>query len=235
MPIRRAIRASVSIPLVLCPYEEMNDMYRREVYVDGGLVDNFPLHIFDGTRLSLDPKDSFFKVIAENLRDTGTGAAAARAIENANHIRDNVMSPDERTLGFLLLTQREIDESTQFTRCLHFHRFVDSLGVEERSTLTESGRLAIPRGSKLGKAYWEECEERKTNRRRYKRTRTHLCMLMEAILRHQDTEWFKMLAIGGGMSRRNAAEIWQNEAVSNTCDCERRNVRAPPSCPLPFR
>ena len=46
---------------------------------DGGLVDNFPLHIFDGSRLSLDPKDSFFKTIAENLRDVGTGAAAATA------------------------------------------------------------------------------------------------------------------------------------------------------------
>lgn len=37
---------------------------------------------------------------------------------------------------------------------------------------------------------------------------------VDAILRQQDSEWFRMLAIGGGMSRRNAAEIWRREEES---------------------
>jgi|688.fasta_scaffold191440_4 NTE family protein len=43
IPIRTAIRLSMGIPLLFEPYS-YNDTY----FADGGILDNFPLHVFDG-------------------------------------------------------------------------------------------------------------------------------------------------------------------------------------------
>lgn len=42
IPIRKAVRISMSIPLLFEPVE-----YNSCLYVDGGLLDNFPIHTFD--------------------------------------------------------------------------------------------------------------------------------------------------------------------------------------------
>lgn len=59
-PIRRAVRMSVALPGVFQCVREMNNDY-EDVYVDGGLLCNYPIHAFDGWWLSMDPKDTFFK------------------------------------------------------------------------------------------------------------------------------------------------------------------------------
>lgn len=43
IPIRKAVRASMSIPYLFTP-EKVGD----DIFVDGGVLDNFPLHVFDG-------------------------------------------------------------------------------------------------------------------------------------------------------------------------------------------
>ena len=43
IPIRLAVRMSIGIPFVFEPYH-YNDSY----FVDGGVLDNYPLHVFDG-------------------------------------------------------------------------------------------------------------------------------------------------------------------------------------------
>lgn len=43
MPIRKAIRMSLSIPYLFEPVKMNNNLY-----VDGGLLDNYPIHVFDG-------------------------------------------------------------------------------------------------------------------------------------------------------------------------------------------
>lgn len=43
IPIRLAVRLSIGIPFVFEPYH-YNDSY----FVDGGVLDNYPLHVFDG-------------------------------------------------------------------------------------------------------------------------------------------------------------------------------------------
>lgn len=42
IPIRKAVRISMSIPLLFEPMEHNNCLY-----VDGGLLDNYPIHVFD--------------------------------------------------------------------------------------------------------------------------------------------------------------------------------------------
>jgi NTE family protein len=43
IPIRVAVRLSMGIPIIFQPY-----LYNNNYFVDGGLLDNFPLHVFDG-------------------------------------------------------------------------------------------------------------------------------------------------------------------------------------------
>lgn len=43
IPIRKAVRMSMGIPLMFEPYE-----YHGSYFVDGGVLDNYPLHCFDG-------------------------------------------------------------------------------------------------------------------------------------------------------------------------------------------
>ncbi|EDO48969.1 predicted protein, partial [Nematostella vectensis] len=60
MPIRRAVRMSIALPGVFQSVREVNnDM--EDVYVDGGLLCNYPIHAFDGWWLSMKPEDTFFK------------------------------------------------------------------------------------------------------------------------------------------------------------------------------
>lgn len=43
IPIRVAVRMSMGIPCMFEPYE-----YNNNYFVDGGMLDNYPLHVFDG-------------------------------------------------------------------------------------------------------------------------------------------------------------------------------------------
>jgi len=43
MPIKEAVRMSMRVPILFFPHK-----YNKDYYVDGGLLDNYPLHVFDG-------------------------------------------------------------------------------------------------------------------------------------------------------------------------------------------
>eukprot|EP00058_Branchiostoma_floridae_P013955 XP_002599443.1 hypothetical protein BRAFLDRAFT_81059 [Branchiostoma floridae] len=58
-PIRKAVRMSMSIPGLFEPV--LTDYHgSKELYVDGGVICNYPLHSFDGWWLSMEEEDSFF-------------------------------------------------------------------------------------------------------------------------------------------------------------------------------
>ncbi|XP_047136379.1 uncharacterized protein LOC100213281 isoform X1 [Hydra vulgaris] len=59
-PIKMAVRMSMALPGVFQSVKYVNDE-NTDVYVDGGLLCNYPIHAFDGWWLSMDPHDSFFK------------------------------------------------------------------------------------------------------------------------------------------------------------------------------
>ncbi|XP_071111820.1 uncharacterized protein [Haliotis cracherodii] len=57
-PIMEALAMSFSIPVVMKPkYSFVNG--RGEYFVDGGVLNNYPINTFDGWYLSMDPKHSF--------------------------------------------------------------------------------------------------------------------------------------------------------------------------------
>ncbi|CAC5393494.1 unnamed protein product [Mytilus coruscus] len=62
MPIRMAVRMSMSIPGVFQSVQEKL-FGETNYYVDGGVICNYPIHCFDGWWLSLDHSDSFLQKI----------------------------------------------------------------------------------------------------------------------------------------------------------------------------
>ncbi|XP_070567300.1 uncharacterized protein [Ptychodera flava] len=58
MPIRVAVRMSVSIPGMYQPVRWCNGEY-TDFFVDGGMLVNFPIHCYDGWWLSMKREDSF--------------------------------------------------------------------------------------------------------------------------------------------------------------------------------
>ncbi|XP_011672450.2 uncharacterized protein LOC100893728 [Strongylocentrotus purpuratus] len=67
MPMRLAVRMSTSIPGVLFPVTRA-DNDRNDMYIDGGVICNYPVHCFDGWWLSMKLEDSFFNKI-RHLQD----------------------------------------------------------------------------------------------------------------------------------------------------------------------
>ncbi|KAL8563991.1 hypothetical protein ACOMHN_025322 [Nucella lapillus] len=97
MPIRMALRMSMAIPGLFSAMK-----YKRlgveDVYVDGGVLCNYPVHCFDGWYLSMDPKHSFLRQL-QPLRDI--------PIIMERHNRFG--SFNDRTLGMLLYSDAEED------------------------------------------------------------------------------------------------------------------------------
>ncbi|XP_054767411.2 uncharacterized protein LOC129274662 [Lytechinus pictus] len=60
MPIRSALRMSISAPFVFVPVMRQH-MGRTDLYIDGGVLCNYPVHCFDGWWLSMKPEDSLLK------------------------------------------------------------------------------------------------------------------------------------------------------------------------------
>lgn len=76
MPIRKAIRISMSIPFLFEPCKTDDGMY----CVDGGLLDNYPLHVFDG-----------------------------RTPDDLNS-RMNLSVPNHKVLGLNIMTQSNVED-----------------------------------------------------------------------------------------------------------------------------
>jgi len=103
MAVRVATRMSMSLPVMLQPVDLVHatpqmEQVVSEVYVDGGLLCNNPVHVFDGWWLSRLPGDSFLRRL--------------RPIEHASehYPRSSRFSPiNQRTIGFTLVAAGESD------------------------------------------------------------------------------------------------------------------------------
>ncbi|XP_014784577.1 uncharacterized protein LOC106879487 isoform X2 [Octopus bimaculoides] len=96
MPVRLAVRMSMSIPVMFHPPKyyasDGTDMH----YADGGLLCNYPIHCFDGWWLSMAPKDNFINRL--------------RPLEQLHEFFDKSVRFDtfnKKTLGFLLFSDDE--------------------------------------------------------------------------------------------------------------------------------
>lgn len=104
MPVRLAARISMSLPVLLQPVAVRTEQnasdseVQADLYVDGGLLCNNPIHAFDGWWLSLRKEDSFLRRI--------------KSLETASqHYPRSVRfgTANERTLGFTLFSDSEAD------------------------------------------------------------------------------------------------------------------------------
>lgn len=110
MPVRVAVRMSMSLPVLLQPVllqkaAAAQDVDSAEVYVDGGLLCNNPIHAFDGWWLSMTPEDSFLRRVLD--LDDAAGYYT-------RSVRFSPVNP--RTLGFTLFSTDEADVTRAWVR-----------------------------------------------------------------------------------------------------------------------
>ncbi len=106
MPVRLAVGMSMSLPVLMIPYRvvrHLGETRQADLYTDGGLLCNFPVHAFDGWWLSLAAADTFL----QRLRPLS---------DMADHVHDQVrfQPRNPRTLGFTVFDQLELDASQRW-------------------------------------------------------------------------------------------------------------------------
>ncbi|XP_077977071.1 uncharacterized protein LOC144432681 [Glandiceps talaboti] len=129
LPIRWAIRMSTAIPGFYEPVKYPNGK-NIDMYVDGGLLVNYPVHCFDGWWLSMKPEDGFLKKLSE-LQKT----------KELKRSRFNEFNA--RTLGVLIYSKENCDIGEQKLA----DRDADFLGDEipdlPTTTITQDRRERI--------------------------------------------------------------------------------------------
>ncbi|XP_046356152.2 uncharacterized protein LOC124135044 [Haliotis rufescens] len=97
MPIRVAVRMSMSIPGLFTPIEYYQHG-SEDTFIDGGVLCNYPVHCFDGWFLSMDKSDNFITRL--------------QPLEDLPILYENRFRPTNsfnKTLGFLLYSDAERD------------------------------------------------------------------------------------------------------------------------------
>ncbi|XP_071955975.1 uncharacterized protein [Antedon mediterranea] len=95
MPIIVALRMSMSLPALLCAVKyKLRD--HEDVYVDGGLLCNYPIHVYDGWWLSMEEENTFFK----RLRPV-------TSIPMMFNTKERFKEKNKETLGLSLYTESE--------------------------------------------------------------------------------------------------------------------------------
>ncbi|XP_071966234.1 uncharacterized protein [Antedon mediterranea] len=97
LPIRIAVRMSMAIPGLFGSVKYFN-YGTTDIYVDGGLLCNYPVHCFDGWWLSLNEQDSFLRRL-QPLEDIG------RLWDK----KERFGTPTNKTIGLLLYASDESD------------------------------------------------------------------------------------------------------------------------------
>ncbi|XP_060070451.1 uncharacterized protein LOC132550406 [Ylistrum balloti] len=99
MPVRLAVRMSMSIPGMFqvvkynhCPH------LRPNMYIDGGVLCNYPIHCFDGWWLSMKPEDTFIHRMCDGQQLPVILSKACRFGKKS-----------DKTLGFLVYSETEAD------------------------------------------------------------------------------------------------------------------------------
>ncbi|XP_071955237.1 uncharacterized protein [Antedon mediterranea] len=95
MPVILALRMSMSLPVLLGAVKyKLRDT--EDVFVDGGILCNFPIHVYDGWWLSMAPEDNYFR----RLRPV---SEVPRLFETNNRFKPT----NNETLGVCLYTADE--------------------------------------------------------------------------------------------------------------------------------
>ena len=115
MPIRLAIRASMSLPFVYKPVE----LSPGECYVDGGVLDNYPLRCFDGWYLSTQDEDDLLsKVIKSNPDVMKVDTPSHEVIQAMSDCMSTAfVGVNTKTIGFRLSNDESAGKSAFVLFC----------------------------------------------------------------------------------------------------------------------
>lgn len=106
MPVRLAVGMSMSLPVLMVPYRVVRSPDGKvpaDLYTDGGLLCNYPVHAFDGWWLSMAPKDTFLQRLRPLER-------VSELVHDA--VRFHPRNP--RTLGFTVFDDLELGDVTEW-------------------------------------------------------------------------------------------------------------------------
>lgn len=114
LPIKYAVRASMSIPFVFEPMsmpDKGYGMHVGDLYVDGALFDNFPLNAFDGWFLKAGPDGSFHdQVLKLNPKLFEVEASAVDAVKIFREsLASSYAEPNQATIGFRITNSEDPD------------------------------------------------------------------------------------------------------------------------------
>ncbi len=103
MPVRLAVGMSMSLPVLMQPYKILRKIgtagkSEEDLYTDGGLLCNYPLHAFDGWWLSMAPEDTYVKRMRP-LKD----------VARFMHPTERFHPVNAETLGFTVFDGKELD------------------------------------------------------------------------------------------------------------------------------
>ncbi|CAI9730567.1 NHL repeat-containing 2-like [Octopus vulgaris] len=128
--IRRAVEMSISIPGLFQPFQFNTGKSRKNYYLDGGILCNYPIHCFDGWWLSMEPG----KKVPHKYQPTS---------DLKTLIRERFSSYNSKTIGFALF-----DDS-------HSHGEVD---IEMKLRLHQNKAVVPIPTTKLGRKYKADVE-----------------------------------------------------------------------------
>lgn len=159
MPIRRAMRGTMSLPFLWEPIE----LTEGEKYQDGAVFNNFPLKAFDGWYLSTDKEDSLFiKVGKENPKVFEAGTPQHEVVKAfKDGLYSSFAEPNEKTLGFRVSDEESPDQAAYAT----FLQELEQRAIDKDSGKTLEKRAApqledIPfPNTKYAKAYLKKKEK----------------------------------------------------------------------------
>ncbi|XP_022087425.1 uncharacterized protein LOC110977509 isoform X2 [Acanthaster planci] len=142
MPIALAIRASTAVPGLMMPIRYKVMSKEEDVFVDGGVLHNYPIDCFDGWYLSLDQENSFLRRFHDALSIAS----------------DRFAGNNEKTIGAVLYSENEAESfKTALEERANTHRKAEdtialpdtkrsrkrSHAHEEKSRLSLSSRQAL--------------------------------------------------------------------------------------------
>lgn len=98
LPVRVAVRMSMSIPGLFTPVEYSFTPDFADYYVDGGVLCNYPIHVFDGWWLSMKPDDRFYRKLPSLT-------SMPKLLDRSERFG----AVNKRSLGFLVYSSDEED------------------------------------------------------------------------------------------------------------------------------
>jgi hypothetical protein len=106
MPVRLAVGMSMSLPVLMVPYRIVRSKDANgpaDLYTDGGLLCNYPVHAFDGWWLSMAREDTFLQRLRPLER-------VSELVHDAVRFRPR----NPRTLGFTVFDDLELGDATEW-------------------------------------------------------------------------------------------------------------------------